>query len=82
MEAKRVSEYYSIKVNDKMKTVLIERRMLKFDNIDRTEDAKKWVDYMNKVIMRHYKTNEWHYLGGKDNFIPEEKERVLTIKIN
>lgn len=83
MEAKRINEYFGVMINGRMKTVLIDRKVMVFDNRNNTiGDSEKWMKYMIKVIMNLFNTGEWSYLGNDENFTPEEKEKVLTIKLD
>lgn len=83
MKTKRINEYFSIMLNGRMRTVLIERELRKFDNLSNVkDDAEIWMNYIDNVIKDVFNTNEWSYLGSENNFTPEEKEKVLTIKID
>lgn len=83
MEAKTIKEYLSVKINGKMRTVLIERKIMMFDNrMIQVGDSKKWMNYMRKLIINLFNTNEWSYLGNEDNFTAEEEEKVLKIKVD
>lgn len=80
METKRVKEYYSIRINSRMMTVLIERKRKSFDTTIANGD--KWLEYMKEKIKDIFNTDEWSYLGDNENFTPEEEGKVMNMKLD